>query len=93
MFLFPMKAKYFVAILGLIEVVLVLNNGATQGKVSALSHVTGILAGYIFLKLWPRIRGMGGPSAKPPKKKGRGELKLVVNNDPVEKSDGPKYWN
>src|ERR1700687_1175285 len=84
MFFFAMKAKYFVAILAGIEVVLVLNNGPVQGKVANLAHVGGLITGYIFLKIWPKIKGGGsgfaggfGRGGKSRNKK----LRLVVNND------------
>jgi membrane associated rhomboid family serine protease len=93
MFFFAMKAKYFVAVLAAIEVVLVLNNGPVQGKVANLAHVGGLVTGYIFLKVWPKIQGRsrGG------KGKGSGKnrnLRLIVSNeDEVNESEKPKYWN
>jgi membrane associated rhomboid family serine protease len=97
MFFFPMKAKYFVAILGGIEVVLVLNNGLIQGKVANLAHVGGLISGFIFLKLWPHIKGGGrgaggiGPGAG--KKKKNSKLKLVVNNSDFNAVEKPEIWN
>jgi len=65
-----MKSKYFVAILGAIEIVLVLNNGMVQGKVANLAHVAGLISGFLFLKFWPYywrrpIRESGGKRQKP----------------------------
>jgi membrane associated rhomboid family serine protease len=92
MFFFPMKAKYFVAILGGIEVVLILNNGAIQGKVTSLAHLGGLVSGYIFLKVWPRIGG-GQGRGRAQKKPKTGKLRLIVNNEEFNETEGPKYWN
>jgi membrane associated rhomboid family serine protease len=95
MFFFPMKAKYFVALLAGIEVVLVLNNGPVQGKVANLAHVGGLITGYIFLKIWPTIKGGWGSTKGPRSKKARDKkLRLVVNNDDdALDAEKPKYWN
>lgn len=84
MFIFPMKAKHFVWILVGIEVVMMLNPG--QGKVANLAHLGGIVTGYLFLKIWPRIKG-GGSFIKKNRPK---NLKLVVNND-FTKEDKPTW--
>ena len=93
MFFFPMKAKYFGAILGAIEVVLVLNNGLVQGKVANLAHVGGLVTGYIFMKIWPFISGGRGGKRPGPKSKKNDRLKLVVNNEGFDEPEKPKYWN
>ena len=99
MFFFPMKAKYFVAILGAIEVVMVLNNGLIQGKVANLAHVGGLVMGFLFLKVWPYInrRGGGGGNAGGGgglgKKKNRKSLRLVVNNNDFNENAKPEIWN
>jgi membrane associated rhomboid family serine protease len=97
MFIFPMKAKYFVALLAGIEIVLVLNNGPVQGKVANLAHVGGLVTGYIFLKIWPKIKGGGSGSAGRFGRSGKSrnkKLRLVVNNDEeIAVDDKPKYWN
>jgi len=92
MFFFPMKAKYFVAVLGGIEVVMVLNNGLIQGKVANLAHVGGLISGYLFLKIWPYFKG-GGQGGLRSKKTRQSKLKLVVNNDGFTDQEKPKYWN
>lgn len=88
-FVFPMKVKYFVMIIGAIEVVSLLN---TSSNVANLAHLGGLISGYLFLLFWAKTKGrMRRQSAK---KKGRGRLKLVVNNEDVkEPGKGPKYWN
>ena len=92
MMLFPMKAKYFVLIIGLVELVTLMDSGMGS-QVANLAHLGGIAVGFLFLTIvaqW-RIRQSSGGS-----KRGR-RLKLVVNNERKppgdSSSDGPKYWN
>ena len=87
MFIFPMKARTMVMILGAVQVVSLLQNGIDGGGVSHLAHLGGIASGYIFLVLWTRYYGGKGRG----KSKNRRRLKLVVSND--ESKDDPKYWN
>jgi membrane associated rhomboid family serine protease len=47
-FLFPMKAKYFVAIIG--AIVFLSSIGDTGGNVSHFAHLGGMLAGFIYLR-------------------------------------------
>ncbi len=101
MFLFQMKAKYFVLITGMVEVVIVINNGVGGSGVANLAHLGGIVSGYLFLLGWTRYqsgrrtgdthgsRGGGGKS-------GRSKLKIVVSNDKDAKnkdSSDPKLWH
>jgi membrane associated rhomboid family serine protease len=81
-FVFPMKAKFFVMILGGVEVVMLLNSGIGGGQVANLAHLGGLMTGFVFLALWTRMQRRQA-------KGGRGKLKLVVNND----KDKPRYWN
>lgn len=91
MMVFPMKAKYFALILGVVEFVTLLNSGFGS-DVANLAHLGGIVAGFLFLNVyvkWKTNRGQRQAS----KKRGR-KLKLVVNNEKDNDSkDGPKYWN
>lgn len=88
MMLFPMQAKYFVMVTGLVELVSLLDEGAS-GQVANLAHLGGLVSGYAYLVIWTRIKKGGG---KPKPRSGGGRrLKLVVNNPDQEK--GPKYWN
>jgi membrane associated rhomboid family serine protease len=92
MMVFPMKAKYFVCILGAIEVVSILTSGVTGGEVANLAHLGGLLTGYLTLLGWTRIRQTVWKRTA--KKKGSGKLRLVVDNDKASRDDrGPKYWN
>jgi membrane associated rhomboid family serine protease len=93
MMLFPMKAKYFVALIGFIELVTLMDTGMSS-QVANLAHLGGLLVGFVFLALVARYRAAKSPSSAQ-SKRGR-KLKLVVNNDrqsPEEGSKGPKYWN
>jgi membrane associated rhomboid family serine protease len=90
MMVFPMRAKYFVLILGGMEVVTLLNSGIGGSDVANLAHLGGIASGYIFLRLYTKFQQ--SKWRKQSGKRGRG-LRLVVNNDGKDKKDGPKYWN
>ena len=94
MMVFPMRAKYFVIILGAMEVVTLLNSGIGGSDVANLAHLGGIASGYIFLKSYTRFQQ--SKWRKQSGRRGRG-LRLVVNNDSKTKKDdgkdGPKYWN
>lgn len=94
MMIFPMKAKFFVFILGGIEVVSLLTSGVAGGEVANLAHLGGLISGYGILMAWTimqrrQFAGLGK------QKKGRSKLRLVVNNEKDEDPDkkGPKYWN
>ncbi len=93
MMLFPMKAKYFVLIIGLVEFVTLLDSGMGS-QTANLAHLGGIAVGFLFLTVVASYRARG----KSPGGGNRGrKLKLVVNND--RRSDEPKnpneprYWN
>lgn len=84
---FPMKAKFFVLILGGFEFMMLLSEGA-RSRVANLAHLGGIIVGYLFLVYYPTIRDRW--LRRQTKTRGR-KLKLVVDNDVPPK--GPKYWN
>jgi len=91
---FPIKARYFVMIIGAIEVVSLLNSGLGGSQVANLAHIGGLVSGYVYLVIWTRFLQKRWRGAK--KSKGRRNLRLVVNNTDKKKSDdsdGPKYWN
>ena len=85
MFLFQMKAKYFVLILAGIEVVMLLNHGVGGTSVANLAHLGGAITGFLFLSLWSRYL-----KNRKTAKTDRRHLKVVVSN---ENSKDPKYWN
>ncbi|MGE4131193.1 MAG: rhomboid family intramembrane serine protease [Bdellovibrionales bacterium] len=89
MMLFPMKAKFFVMIIGLVELITMLDSGMGSSTAN-LAHLGGIAVGFVYLSLVARWRSQkrGGGA-----KSGR-KLRLVVNNDRRDdKKNGPKYWN
>lgn len=92
MMVFPMRAKYFVMILGAVEVATLMNNGMGGGDVANLAHLGGLASGFLFLKGYTRLQQRRW--RKQSDRRGRG-LKLVVNNDRKddEKGGGPRYWN
>jgi membrane associated rhomboid family serine protease len=96
MMLFPMRAKYFVMILGAVEVVTLLNSGINGGDVANLAHVGGLISGFVFLRIYTALQQRKWRKGGGAKARGRG-LKLVVNNDGKKDDggggDGPKYWN
>lgn len=52
-FIFPMKAKHFVLVFGVIEFLACLEY--TSDGIGHFAHVGGMLIGFIYLKLWPRF--------------------------------------
>jgi membrane associated rhomboid family serine protease len=88
---FPMKAKYFVAILGAVEFASLLTANVNGGDVANLAHLGGLLSGYLTLLGWTRLQQYQW--ARKAKKRTR-NLRLVVDNEQKPKTgEGPKYWN
>lgn len=108
MFIFPMKAKFFVLLLGVIELITLLNVGVAGGSVANLAHLGGLVSGFLFLFCWTRSQrknwrqGQALKKAKERKKRIEASNLHVISDD---KSDddpkdpngdpngGPKYWN
>lgn len=88
--LFPMKTKYFVALMGLIEMASLMTSSVVGGEVAYLAHLGGLVSGYICLKSkeWYTRHDW----KKKAKNKGR-NLRLVVDNEKPSKDKPPKYWN
>lgn len=90
MMIFPMKAKYFALILGVVEFLTLMNSGVS-GQVANLAHLGGLVSGFLFLNVWVKWRG--NRTRKQTQKRGR-KLKLVVNNEKnPDDTKGPRYWN
>jgi membrane associated rhomboid family serine protease len=89
---FPMKAKFFVMILGAVEVASLLTSNVNGGDVANLAHLGGFVSGYLTLLGWTRIQQYQWARKA---KKRNGKLRLVVNNDEKQPKtgEGPKYWN
>jgi membrane associated rhomboid family serine protease len=89
MMVFPMKAKYFVLIIGGIEVASLLTADVNGGDVAYLAHIGGIASGFITLQGWAYFkRWQWNYRAKK-----RKNLRLVVDNDQKTNRNDPKYWN
>lgn len=89
--LFPMKIKYFVMIIGGVQLVSMMTSSVSGGEVAYLAHLGGLVSGYLALLLLSRWKSYD--SFKKSKKKGR-NLRLVVDNEKPKKPDnGPRYWN
>lgn len=86
MMIFPMKAKFFVLIIGLIEAMTLLSDGFTS-RVANLCHLGGILSGYLYLYFHSRIK----PKMSKMRENRKRRLKLVVDNE--AKTNKPRYWN
>jgi membrane associated rhomboid family serine protease len=53
-FFFPIKAKYFVIIYGVIELVGAINPIGAEDNVAHYAHLGGMLFGFILIKIWKR---------------------------------------
>lgn len=91
--LFPMKTKYFVMVMGFVQMASLVTSGVNGGEVAYLAHLGGLVAGYICLKLKGTYTKYESGRQKSRSKKGR-NLRLVVDNEKRDGTDkGPKYWN
>jgi membrane associated rhomboid family serine protease len=86
---FPMKAKYFVLLIGAIEMASLLTADVNGGDVAYLAHLGGILSGFLTLQGWNWVkRWQWNYRAKK-----RKNLRLVVDNETKNNTNDPKYWN
>ena len=86
--IFPMKARTFVALMGLIEFANMISSQNSGSNVAYLAHLGGLVSGLAIFWLQSRLKNWD--ESKKAGRKSR-HLHLVVNND--KKEDGPKYWN
>lgn len=86
--LFPMKTRYFVALMGLVQLASMMTSSVSGGEVAYLAHLGGLVSGYICLKVKSLLDR--NEWKKKAKNKGR-NLRLVVDNEKNDKP--PKYWN
>ena len=77
MMIFPIKAIYFILIIGLVEFVSLINSGA-GGPVSHLAHLSGFAVGWAFLQIWRTAQNF---AFKPWRKNRPSHLKMAENND------------
>ncbi len=73
--LFPMRAKYFVILLGVLELVLSLDRG---GGVAHFAHLGGLITGYVFLRHRYLVRRIGAAVAR---RKGRKRAEAAVSRE------------
>lgn len=90
--LFPMKVRYFVALMGFVQIASMMTSSVSGGEVAYLAHLGGIVAGYICLKLKDFNDRRKMDRRRQTKSKGR-NLRLVVDNERDGKDKPPKYWN
>lgn len=90
---FPMKARFFIMLIGGIEVVSLVSSGLGGSQVANMAHIGGLMTGYLYLLFWTRWQQKLWRGDR--KSKARRNLRLVVNNTEKkdESNDGPKYWN
>jgi membrane associated rhomboid family serine protease len=92
MMVFPMKAKYLVAILAFIQIASLLASVTVGSGVAYLAHIGGLVVGYLIL--WLKARSSNRASAK--KASAKGNLRLIVDNEKNSSKNsgsGPRYWN
>ncbi len=88
--LFPMKTKYFVTLMGFIQLASMMTSGVGGGEVAYLAHLGGLVSGYLCLKGRDLAQQINWRRRAKSKTKGR-NLRLVVDNE--KKETPPKYWN
>ena len=83
MFLFPMKVKWLVTILGVIQFISLMQGGLNPdgNRISYLAHLGGLLSGWLFLVVWTKYRIFKRQSSQKTSGRKKQKLKLVVNND------------
>lgn len=90
MMMFPMKARYFVMIIGALEFFTLMSSGFGSG-VANMAHLGGLISGFLFLAFYSKWKGRR--LRKKTHRHGR-RLKLVVDNDNTDDpKNGPRYWN
>ncbi|MCX7674556.1 MAG: rhomboid family intramembrane serine protease [Bdellovibrionaceae bacterium] len=89
MFIFPMKAIHFVALLGAMELLQLLSHGVGGSPVAHLAHLGGVVAGWLLLRFWIRRSPRSGLIKKRP----HAHLQIVVNNEDQDEPKRIKYWN
>ena len=55
MMIFPIKARHFTVLIGIIEFVSLINSGVGS-PVSHLAHLSGFVAGFLFLQAWKAVQ-------------------------------------
>lgn len=88
--LFPMKTRYFVALMGLVQLASMMTSSVSGGEVAYLAHLGGLVSGYLCLK----AKGWKDRNDQRRRTKSKGRnLRLVVDNEKSSSDKPPKYWN
>lgn len=88
--LFPMKARYFVALMAFIQFASMMSASRKGSEVAYLAHLGGLVMGVLYLWTWNRMQRFKWNQMA--RRKSR-NLRLVVDNEKPTDSAGPKYWN
>ena len=93
-FVFPMKAKYFVLVMALVELITGVESSA-QDNVAHFAHIGGMIVGAVYL-YFRYLSPRGPKSVQSKKDQERDKLKrqftLIVNDKNTKKQEGP-FWN
>lgn len=87
--IFPMKTKYFVTLMGFLQIASLLTTGFAGGEVAYLAHLGGLLSGYLYLLTWTYLSRY---QTRRKQQRKNSNLRLVVDNEDKKKNE-PKYWN
>lgn len=85
MMIFPIKARHFTLLIGLIEFVSLINSGMGS-PISHLAHLSGFLAGFLFLQIWKNIQNF---NIRKWRKKWPHHLKVLK----TEEKDHDRVWH
>ena len=86
MMIFPIKARHFTLLIGLIEFVSLINSGMGS-PISHLAHLSGFASGFLFLQIWKNIQNF---NIRKWRKKWPSHLKVVKNE---EEEKNKKLWH
>ena len=81
MMVFPLKARYFTLLIGLVEFVSLINSGMGS-SISHLAHLSGFVAGFLFLQIWKAVQNFNIRKWR----KWPVHLKIVKNNDTEDRT-------
>ena len=81
MFLFPMKVKWIVIILGTVQFISMIQEGINS-RISYLAHLGGLASGWIFLVVWTKYQRLKRKAPQQERKTRR--FRLIINEDPPE---------
>ena len=81
MMIFPLKARHFTVLIALVEFVSLINSGMGN-SVSHLAHLSGFVAGFLFLQIWKAVQNINIRKLR----KWPSHLKIVRNNDKKDRT-------